>query len=143
MMNTQTKPVSVYLLLILMGFQGLSGLAGGFGLISDPTGQSLRIPLAWLQGSPFSDYSIPGWILLTVLGVFPLIVLVALLKKTRWSWYGALLVGLALVIWIGVEIAIIGYQTDPPLQLIYGVLGLLILALASLPALRDYYTLSE
>jgi len=44
--------------------------------------------------------------------------------------------GLALLLWIGVEIAVVGYQAEPPLQLVYGVLGAVIVALAVRPTLR-------
>ena len=55
----------------------------------------------------------------------------------------AVVVGLALLIWVAVEVAIIGYSDEPPLQAIYLVLGAAIttvalgwLAEAGLPALH-------
>ncbi len=123
----------------LIIFQGISGLSGGVGLVLDPTGESLRIPLSWLENSPFDDYLIPALILLIVLGLFPLVVFYGLLKKWSWSWYAALIVGAALIIWIGVEISIIGYHPQPPLQLIYGSLGLIILVFVLMPSVRRFY----
>jgi hypothetical protein len=41
-----------------------------------------------------------------------------------------------LVVWIIVEVLVIGYQTDPPLQLVYGLVGVAILALVSLSSVR-------
>ena len=120
-------------------FQGLSGIAGGIGLVGDPTGDNLGIPVSWLQGSPFDDYLVPGLILLVVLGVFPLIVTYGLWTQRSWAWPAALLVGVGLLVWIGVEILVIGYQPAPPLQLIYGLLGLVILGLALLPSVRRFY----
>ena len=143
-MNDKTsRPVSVIILFILILFQALSGIAGGIGLVSDPSGESIGIPVSWLDGSPFSDYMIPGLILLFVLGVFPLIVFYGLLKKFRYSWSGSLLIAFGLIIWIGVEILIIGYQAKPPLQLIYGSLGLILLILTLLPSVRNYYNISN
>lgn len=139
-MNThQSRSVSVYLLMAALLFQGLSGVAGGIGLVGDPSGQSIGIPLSWLAGSPFDTYFIPGLILLTVLGLFPLVVLYGLWTRRYWGWIGALLVGLALLVWIAVEVLIIGYQPQPPLQLIYGSLGVVIVILALLPGVRGYY----
>jgi hypothetical protein len=40
----------------------------------------------------------------------------------------AFVVGAALLIWVAVEIAIIGYSNEPPLQAIYLVLGVAITA---------------
>ena len=122
------------ILIGVMAFQGLSGIAGGFGLMADPTGASLRIPLEWLEGSPFTDYLLPGIVLFFVLGVIPLGVVYGLWKGKTWSRLAAVAVGAALCIWIAVEIAVIGYQTEPPLQLIYGIVGIAILLLSlSLP----------
>ena len=120
----------------LVGVQGLSGLAGGIGLVADPTGRSLGIPLAWLQGSPFSDYFVPGLVLFVVLGVVPLIVAYGLWGGRSWAWVGSAFVGVTLVGWLLVEIAVIGYHSDPPLQLVYGVLAGLILGLLALPSVR-------
>ena len=139
MTNTKQRPFGVYILLVLVIFQGVSGLLGGIGLISDPTGESLHIPVKWLDNSPFSNYLIPGLILFIVLGFFPVVVFYGLLKKLRWSLFAAFIVGAALIIWIGVEIIIIGYHPQPPLQLIYGVVGFLIFVLVLLPSVRKFH----
>jgi FtsH-binding integral membrane protein len=97
------------------------------------------MPVSLLHGSPFTDYLVPGLILVVVLGVFPLIVVYGLWSRHTWSWHAALMVGLALVVWIVVQILIIGYSSRPPLQLIYGLLGIVILALALLPPTRRYF----
>ncbi len=133
------RSVALYLLMACLLFQGLSGVVGGVGLVADPSGEALQIPLSWLQGSPFDDYLIPGIILLFVLGIFPLIVVYGLWIRSAWSWLASLLVGIALIVWIGVEILIIGYQSQPPFQLIYGLLGMVIVILALLPSVRGYY----
>jgi hypothetical protein len=139
MTNHISKPASIYILLILLIFQGISGLAGGIGLVMDPTGESLQIPLSWIENSPFENYLIPGLILLTVLGIFPLVVSYALWRQLIWAWTGGLFVGIALIVWIGVEILIIGYQSQPPLQLIYGSAGLLLLVFLFLPSTKKFF----
>lgn len=123
------RSAAAYLLLAALIFQGLSGLAGGFGLIADPTGASIGLPIEWLEGSPFGDYLIPGVILFVVLGIFPLLAAGALWQQHARARLAAFLVGAGLTIWIGVEILIIGYHASPPLQLIYGLLGIMILVL--------------
>jgi len=120
-----------YGLAATLAAQGVSGLAGGYGLVADPSGEAVGLPLAWLGQTPFSDYFVPGLILLTVLGVFPLIVAWSLWRRRPWARRGALVVGAALLIWIVVEIVMIGYHPWPPLQAAYGLLSLLILSLAS------------
>ena len=128
--------IGFYILEVLIFFQAASGLFGGGALILDPTGSLLQMPLDLLAPSPFSDYFIPGIILFWVLGVFPSVVFYGLLRRKRWAWLGTVLVGVALIIWIGVEIAFIGYHNEPPLQLIYGVEGILLLAIALLPSVQ-------
>ena len=138
MADDQSRPVAVYVLILFMLFQGLSGLAGGAGLVLDPTGESLKLPLSWLDDSPFNNYLIPGLILLIVLGLLPIAVCYGLWRKSRGSWFGALLVGAALIIWIAVQILVVGYHSQPPLQLIYGSVGLIVLILVFIPTVRDY-----
>lgn len=133
-----TWPASVYLLIVGLAFQGLSGLLGGIGLIVDPTGTLLQIPVEWLDGSPFESYLIPGLVLLLVLGIGPLAVLYGLWRRASWAWLGARLVSVALLVWIGVEVLVIGYQPEPPLQLIYGLLGVVLLAASLVPSVRWY-----
>lgn len=128
--------VSFYILEALILFQAVSGLFGGAALMLDPTGSMLQMPLDLLAPSPFSNYLAPGIILFVVLGLFPSIVFYGLLVRREWAWLGTVLIGIALIIWIGVEIAMIGYHSQPPLQLIYGITGLLIFLLASLPSTR-------
>jgi peptidoglycan/LPS O-acetylase OafA/YrhL len=89
-----------------------------------------------LDGSPFDTFLIPGIILFLILGIFPMIVFYGLWKRTNWAWTGALMVSAALIIWIGVEIWMVGYHPEPPLQLIYGLLGLFLLVLVMMPSVR-------
>lgn len=132
------RPAALYALVGVLAFQGLSGLAGGYGLIVDPSGRAVGIPAAWLQGSPFADYLVPGVVLFTLLGIGPLIVIYGLWTRRAWSWTASLLVALALVVWLGVEIAVIGYQGEPPLQAIYGVVAAALIVLSLLSPVRDH-----
>jgi hypothetical protein len=134
--KSKSQSIGIYVLIISVIFQGFSGILGGIGLVIDPRGELLHIPIEWLENSPFKDYLIPGIILLIILGVFPLIVVYGLWKNLPWAWFSALVLGIALLIWIGVEILIIGYQNEPPLQLIYGVVGLSILISTLLPSVQ-------
>lgn len=127
------RPWSLYLLQLGLVFQGLSGLWGGGALVWAPSGQLLNMPLTLLEGSPFSSYFLPGLLLLTILGIAPLLVALAVWVRFPGAWYGALAVSCALLVWIGVQVWMVGYHADPPLQLVYGILGgaLLMLSLQS------------
>lgn len=128
--SSEARPTVVYLLMAVLVFQGLSGLAGGFGLMSNPTGEALGMSQEWLADTPFASYVIPGVILFTVLGLGPLAAAFGVFRKTAWARGAAAATGAGLVIWIAVQIAMIGYIGWPPLQAIYALVGLAILALA-------------
>jgi len=64
-------------LLFLLLFLGMSALVGGSGLVADPSGAAIGLPLDLLRGSPFGDYLVPGLVLLIVLGAGPLLAAIA------------------------------------------------------------------
>lgn len=135
-MPHRERPMALHALTATVLLQGISGLVGGYALLADPSGDLIGLPLAWLRGTPFSDYFVPGIILFSVLGVFPLCAAWGLWKGRSWAWYGSMLVGTSLAIWIVVEIAMIGYQPAPPLQAVYGLVSLVILSLGSFRSVR-------
>jgi hypothetical protein len=59
--------------------QALGGIAGGGALAIKPHGDLLKMPMSYIEDSPFHDYRIPGLLLLLVLGIFPLVVAIGLL----------------------------------------------------------------
>lgn len=132
-----SRPGGLLVLLSALSIQGLSGLVGGLGLVLDPTGASIGLPVEWLAGSPFTDFLVPGLVLFTVLGIAPLAAAHGAWKRRTWSWAACLAVGVALLVWLAVEVAVIGYQSQPPLQLVYGLVGGAIVVTALLPSVRD------
>jgi hypothetical protein len=108
----------------------IGALGGGLVLMIAPRGEIMPLPLAALAGSPFDTYLVPGLILFGVLGLGPLV-------AARLAWLrhplaptAAFVVGVGLLIWVAVEVAIIGYSNEPPLQAIYGILGAAIVLVA-------------
>jgi hypothetical protein len=130
------RPVTVWILLALLVIQGLGGLAGGLSLSIKPDGSVMGMPTSLLDGSPFSDYLIPGLILLLVLGVLPLVAAAGLWLRRPWAWYAAFVVGCGLMIWILVEITIIPYDV---LQVVFGGIGMLIFIVSLLRPVRRFY----
>jgi hypothetical protein len=130
------RPAGVWILLVLLVIQGLGGLAGGLALTLKPDGSIMKMPLSYLDGSPFSDFLIPGLVLLLVLGVLPLAAAAGLWMRRTWAWYAAFAVGCGLMIWILVEITIIPFSW---LQPMFGVVGVLIFAVAALKSVRRCY----
>jgi hypothetical protein len=109
---------------------GVGAIAGGLALILGPRGEIIPLPVTALAGSPFETYLGPGLILFTVLGLGPLLAAVLTWKRHPLAPFAAFVVGAALLIWVAVEIAIIGYSNEPPLQAIYLIVGLVITVVA-------------
>jgi hypothetical protein len=146
----KNKPFALYLLALLLLVQSLGGLFGGISLVASPSGAILQMPVSMLEGSPFSDFLVPGLILLLFLGIFPGILAVALLKRPVWKWFGmlniypgihwswtySLYLGIMLVVWILVEIMWIDYDL---LQTAYGLLGVAIIIITGLPGTMRHF----
>jgi hypothetical protein len=105
---------------------GASGLIGGFALISDPSGTILKLPRAWLHATPFSDYLLPGIVLIAIIGVVHLVGGVLSLARTRNARNIAIFLGAFLCLWIIVQVRWIGFRSL--LQPLYFCLGVLELA---------------
>jgi len=81
---TFTLAKNIFICVLL--FLGFSAIGGGGALIVSPSGELLGgLPLSMLDGSPFSDFFIPGIILLFVMGLSPcfLVVILAKMPKNR------------------------------------------------------------
>lgn len=123
---------------------------GGGSLSVDPSGTALKMPVTYLEGTPFDDYRIPGVILFVVLGLGSVLALYGVLmrppwawaerlnpfRSVHWAWTCSLAVSLAAMIWIAVQVAMIGYASF--LQPLYGGLGLAMLAVTLLPGVRQH-----
>jgi hypothetical protein len=108
----------------------IGALGGGLILMLAPSGEILPLPLSALAGSPFDTYFVPGLILFGVLGLGPLIAARMAWLRHPMAPVAAFVVGAGLLIWVAVEVAIIGYSNEPPLQAIYGILGVAIVLVA-------------
>jgi hypothetical protein len=108
----------------------IGALGGGLILMLAPRGEILPLPLSALAGSPFDTYFVPGMILFGVLGFGPLVAVRLAWTRHPAAPVAAFVVGAGLLIWVGVEVAIIGYSNEPPLQAIYAILGVAILLVA-------------
>lgn len=133
--HTTRRPAAVRTLLVLLLFQGLSGIAGGVALVARPSGGVLKMPVSTLRGSPFHDFLIPGLILLLALGISPLVTLAGLWAWHAWAWYLSFAMGCGLVIFEIVEVAVVGFSL---LQVVYGAVGVAIAAVTLLPTVRRY-----
>jgi hypothetical protein len=107
----------------LEAFLAIGALGGGAALLLGPRGEIISLPLSALAGSPFADYTVPGAILFLVIGLGPLAAAVLTWRRHRLAPLLACATGGALIVWLAVEIAIVGYTNKPPLQGFYLALG--------------------
>jgi hypothetical protein len=107
---------------ILLLFNGVGALYGGWSLIVHPDGSGLQLSMDWLRHTPFPDYLIPGFILFIANGLFSVFVFIAILLKLKnYCWLimaqGAILVG-----WIVIQMALI--RTIDFLHILFGSIGI-------------------
>lgn len=119
----------LFLMGVFQAFNGFSGVLGGVMLVKDPTGDSLFMKLEWLTGTPFSDFLIPGIILLVFNGLGNLLgVIMTISKKARRAEY-AMAFGMIMMIWIITQVVMLGYLSV--LQPLYFSTGLIQLILGA------------
>jgi predicted CoA-binding protein len=111
---------------MVLGFGTLNAFAGGYYGMSG----AKDVPTAWLTGSPFSTYFIPGLILFVVVGGSLLTGAVAIFARWRSARFFALAAGVILLVWLAVQVSIIGYVSW--MQPVTAIAGFAVLALASL-----------
>ncbi len=115
----------------LQVFIGLGAVGGGIMLISDPSGGGIGIPVELLEGSPFSDYLIPGLVLLTVNGLGSIIGSIMTFRRHRFCRLTAAVLGIFLMAWITIQVMIFNsihwvHATYFTLGLVELILGILI-----------------
>ena len=116
-----TRSFNTILCVLQLGI-GVTAVLGGFGLVSDPSGAEMEIPLTLLENSIFANYLIPGLVLLIVIGVGNVLGGIATLSRRRHFGNIAIFLGGFLVAYILVEIGIIGLlNLSQPIYIMLGV----------------------
>ncbi len=145
-----SRPASVWALIGLLAFIGVGALISGAMLFGAPDGHLMQWTTSQLAGTPFASYLIPGLILFTLVGVFPLFTAYGLLKKpgwtwpdainpsrnTHWAWSATWAAGVIMLIWIATETALLGLISF--LQPAIAIYGVVTIALSMLPGTRRY-----
>jgi CDP-diglyceride synthetase len=93
--------------IIVLFFNAVSAMFGGLGLIIDPSGETMQMPIEFLKDSPFENFLIPGIILFSVNGLFNLLVGILGVKKSNIFPILTLLCGIFLIVWLSIQIMII------------------------------------
>lgn len=113
--------------IILLLFNSISALFGGWSLMSDPSGETMDMPLRFLEHSPFDDFLVPGIILFVTNGLLSfLFVLMVLLKFMNYSWL-VIFQGFILVGWLIIQIIMIR-DFYGPMHVLYLSVGILLIS---------------
>ena len=142
---------SLNVLFFLLAFLALSAIFGGGALIISPSGKLFRMPLAMLANSPFTNFLIPGIILVCVIGLIPVGLVFALRKRPEnklaelcnfykdmhWAWSFTIYIAFALIIWIQIEMWYL--QSVNWLHTLYMFWAIAIIFFALLPKVRNLY----
>jgi hypothetical protein len=113
------------LTILLLLFNGIGAIFGGWSLIRDPSGADLGLPLCYLQYSPFKDYFIPGIILFTVNGLFCLAAMIWTIFQWKYYIWLILFQGALLTGWIIIQVIML--REISYLHYIYGGIGIALL----------------
>lgn len=111
---------------ILLLINGVGALYGGFNLVLYPDGSSLHITTEWLRYSPFTDFFIPGFILLVTNGFFSFLVLTFLILDHKRLQLLIIAQGAILSGWIGIQILLL--REIVALHIIMGSIGIALIA---------------
>jgi len=123
--NKKRKFIS-YFLGILQAFIGITAIAGGLRLVSNPSGIS-DFPIEWLSNSPFTNYFIPGLVLLIVIGFGNVFAAIVTFLHKRYFGSIAALSGTFLILYMTTEVWFVGLRNF--LQPLYFILGVIVLIL--------------
>jgi hypothetical protein len=123
-------------LIVIELFVGLWAVIGGVGLMTGAI-PFLLMPVEYLQGTPFSDYTIPGLLLLFVVGGSFLFAAATILTGREVGVLASALAGLIVIGFEAVEVAIV-LPNAVPQQVIMSVLGLACFGLAAYLWMTEY-----
>ena len=129
-------------LVVVETFLGLAAIGGGIAILTGVFDQWL--PLEWLQGTPFSDYTIPGLVLLVVVGGGMLLAAATAFVRHEIAVLYSLAMGLVMVGWEVVEVVIIDRYEEAIIpstivqQILMAALGLVIAVLSAYLWLSEY-----
>jgi hypothetical protein len=151
--NTNHRPISVWLLIVLQFLLGFGAFISGGLLVAAPNGSLMQMPLTMLQYSPFFNFLVPGMVLALLLGLYPLAVAYALWRKPGWrwpdginpfkhmywGWAASLSTGVILLIWITVQVLML--RSLAFLHVLYFVWSWALIILTLTPGVRQHYTL--
>jgi len=113
--------------ILLLIFNGIGAIYGGWNLIVHPDGSSIKLSSDLLNTTPFQNYLVPGIILFVCNGLFSMFVIVAILSKSKYSPHLNIAQGMILCGWLVIQMLLI--RTVYFLHAVMGFTGLALIYL--------------
>ncbi len=148
------RPSTVWLIIVLEVTLAILGFFSGITFLQDPSGKTHGMDTSILVTTPISNFTPVGLFFVVCYGILPSLAVFGLWKLPRWrwtdtfnkwtrqnwAWMATVVIGVILIVWIAVEVALIGSPIGLPrfLQVIMALLGVVLIALAMLPRVRIY-----
>jgi hypothetical protein len=123
---------------------GLCALGGGAAVVTGAFGFDQWLPVSWLEGTPFTDYTVPGLVLFVVIGGGMMLAATTVFVQREWAVMLSASMGLVMVGFEAVEVAIIDRNPQaiiPPTimqQALMMALGLVIFGLSAFLWWHEY-----
>lgn len=146
------RPPAVSILIVTDIVFAVIGFGSAFALLLSPSGAGIGLSRDLLKNAPVGDFFFLGLYLLVFFGILPSMAAYGLLTRNRWpwtdmlnrwtghywGWTAAVAVGILLLIWILIELVIVGFLTGigATLQITMTAVGVWILGLTMLPSVR-------
>jgi len=127
---------------VVEAFIGLGAIGGGIALLIGAFAQWL--PVEFLQGTPFRDYTIPGLVLTIVVGGGMLLTAATLFLQREVTVLLSAAMGFIMIGWEIVEVAIIDRYEQAVVpstvvqKVLFSLLGLVIIGLAAYLWMTEY-----
>lgn len=126
---------------VLATLVAVGATVAGALLVADPSGAAVGLSPALLAGTRFASYLVPGVLLFGVVGLFGLVAVVGLIAGRVWGWPAAAVHALAVIVWIGVQVGLLGSVSV--LQPIVALAGAASLVALAHPAVARRYRARE
>lgn len=157
--TVKSRPAAIYVLIALMVLLAFLGFFSGLSFLTSPSGESHGMDTSVLDNTPVGDFTLVGLFFVIAYGIFPVLAIFGLWKLPRWRWSDAInkwtgqnwawtltaAIGVILIVWIAVEVMLIGSPDGFPrfLQIMMTLFGIVVLGLAMLPRVRAFTKLAD
>lgn len=150
----KSRPIAVIVLMALEVVLAFLGFASGITFLLDPSGGTHGMDTTLLATTPIRDFTLVGLFFVACYGILPILAIFGLWRLPgwrrtdavnkwtgqNWAWTATAVTGVILIVWIAVEVMLIGSPNGFPrfLQVMMALMGIVILALAMLPGVRTF-----